>query len=230
MFFRSMFSLNGMDKESAIWQLTNMYTNPSAVRRMITAHKHAKGRWSRDDPAFLLLEIGVISSVAFLWYLLPMTSFSPGTLFRSLFTFVGIDFLLVGVIASTILWFSLNKWGKTSVTAHHLTEDVEWRYCFDVFCNSFIAIIVDVNIGFIPISILSHLSNRWFFRVLLPDLLLFIGYLHFVRLAVPLTLVIPYVNKVGVVPFVIPLLVLLVFSLLFSIEGGNLWMRFHFSC
>ena len=229
-FFRSMFALNGMDRESAVWQLTNMYTNPAAVRRMITAHKHAKGRWSRDDPAFLLLEMGLIASTALVWYILPITPFSLATLVRGLFTLVGFDFLFLGVIFATCLWFSLNRWGKTAVTAHHSTEDVEWRYCFDVYCNSFIAIIVDIDLGFVLVMILSHLSNRWFFRVLLPNAVIFAGCLHFVFLAVPFTLVIPYVNKVGIMPFVVPLLVALLISLIFSIEGGTHWLHFHFSC
>lgn len=229
-FFRSVFALNGMDRESAVWQLTNMYTNPAAVRRMITAHKHAKGRWSRDDPAFLLLEVGLVACVTLIWYLLPVTPLAPATLVRGLVTLIGFDFLFLGVVFATALWFTLNRWGKTAVTAHHVPEDVEWRYCFDVYCNSFIAVIVDIDVGFLLVAILSHFSQRWFFRVLLPNVLLFAGCVHFVLLAVPFTLVIPFVNKVGIMPFVVPLLVALLISLVFSVEGGKLWMRFHFSC
>lgn len=228
-FFKSVFSLHSMDKESAIWQFTSMYVKPAAVCRMITTHKHAKGRWSRDDPAFLLIEVGVLAAISLIWSILPMTPFSLGTIIRALSTFIIFDFFIIGGVLATIVWFCLNKWGKTKLTAHHIDEDIEWRYCFDVYCNSFIAIIVDINIGFVMVSILGMISNHWFFRVFLPDLVLLIGVVHFVVLAVPLILVIPYVNKFSIVPVVVPLLVMFLVAILFGFEGGNRWMHFHFA-
>jgi hypothetical protein len=226
-FLQRFFHLHNMDRESAIWQFTNMYLNPSAVRRIITTHKHAKGRWSRDDPSFLIVETISLAAISLLWYLLPLTPYSITALFRSFFTFIGFDFYFLGVSVSTILWVCLNKWGKGPLGPRRTDEDIEWTFCFDVYCNSFLAIIVDIDIGFVAVSLLSALSSRWVFRVLLPNFVLLVGGIHFVILAVPLILVVPFVRKFGIVPFAAPIVVLFVLSLLFSVEGGRRWLSFH---
>jgi hypothetical protein len=228
-FFRRVFALNNMDRESAVWQFTNMYFNPSAVRRIIAQHKHAKGTWGRDDPAFLLIETGIMAGLALLWYILPFTPFSSMTLVRSLSTFVIFDFFILGLISSTLLWVLLNKWGKVALAAHRSDEDVEWRYCFDVFCNSFIAVIVDIDLGFIIVAILGLISKGWLVQVFIPNTLLFVGVVHFVLLAIPLILILPFVKKFGIGPPLIAVFVLYVISLLFSFEGGKRWISFHFS-
>jgi hypothetical protein len=228
-FIRRTFRLNNMDRESAIWQFTNMYLNPSSVRRMITTHKHAKGRWSRDDPSFLIIETLSLVAIAIFWYFLPFTPYRFAALFRSLLTFVAFDFYFVGICTTTILWVSLNRWRKGPVGPRRTDEDVEWRFCFDVYCNSFLAIMVDIDVGFLFIFVISYFSGSWFARIFLPNLLLLIGGIHFVVLAVPLILVVPFIKKFGIVPFITPMLFLFLLSLLFSYEGGKRWLSFHFS-
>lgn len=56
---------------------------------------------------------------------------------------VGIDFLLLGLLIATLLWFVTNKFLNGSRTTQHTVEQsVEWAYCFDVHCNSFVPVLV----------------------------------------------------------------------------------------
>jgi hypothetical protein len=195
---------------------------------MITTHRGAKGHWSREDPSFLLIESAAISATAFIWYLFPATPFHLSTLFRGLSTFLLFDFLSIGVIVATVLWFCLNKWGKAS-GAHRTDEDIEWRYCFDVYCNAYIAILVDIDLGFLLVSVLSWISKGWFFRVLIPNTVILVGAIHFVILAVPLILVIPFIKKFGIGLATTPMFVLYLISLVGSFEGSRHWLQFHFA-
>jgi hypothetical protein len=226
-FFRLVFPINTMDRESALWQFTKMYVRPSAVRRMITTHRGAKGHWSREDPSFLFIESLSIFAISILWYLFPSTSFHLSTLIRSLTTFLLIDFFTLGILSATVLWLCLNKWGKAS-GAHHTDEDIEWKYCFDVYCNAYVAVLVDIDLGFLIVSVMSWISKSWFFRVFLPNTVLFIGAMHFVILAVPLILVIPYIKKFGIGIVAAPMFVGYVVALVGSFEGGKWWFQFHF--
>jgi hypothetical protein len=228
LFFKRVFPLNTMDRESAVWQFTHMYFRPSAVRRMVTTHRGAKGHWSRDDPSFLLVESAAIAAAAALWYLSPATPFRLSTLLRALSTLLLFDFFSVGVVAATALWLCLNKWGKAS-GAHRTDEDIEWRYCFDVYCNAYVAVLVDIDLGFLIVPVLSWLSKGWLFRVFVPNTLLLIGGIHFAVLAVPLRLVIPFIRKFGIGIVAAPMFGLYVMSLVASFEGGRRWLLFHFA-
>jgi hypothetical protein len=225
-FFRRVFPLNTMDRESAVWQFTNMYVRPSAVRRIITTHRGAKGRWSREDPSFLLVESAALAATAVLWYLFPGTPFRIATLARAIATFLLFDFFFVGLVAATALWLCLNRWGRAS-GAHRADEEIEWRYCVDVFCNAYVAVIVDIDLGFLVVAALSWVSKAWFVRVFLGNTVLLIGGIHFVILAVPLILTIRSVKKFGIGIVAAPMFALWLLSLLVSFEGGRRWLRFH---
>jgi hypothetical protein len=206
-----------------------MYLRPSSVRRMITTHKSAKGRWGREDPSFLLIETAAVAAIVVLWFLSPATPYALATLARAMLTFVAFDFLAVGLSAATIVWLCVNKWGRKAAVHRATDEDVEWAFCVDVFCNSFVAVIVDIDLGFFAVAILQRISRRWIVWVFLPNTLLLVGGLHFVVLAVPLMLVPPLVKRFGIVPFVAPMLAVYVLSLVCSVEGGRMWFAFHFA-
>jgi hypothetical protein len=215
-FFKRVFPHHSMDRESAIWQFTNMYFNPASVRRMITTHKGAKGRWSREDPSFLLVEATVVSAVSLVWYLFPTTPYSVGSLFRSFATFFLFDFVFVGLLTATLLWFCVKRL-------------LEWRYCIDIYCNAYVAIIFDVDFGFLALSVLSWISQRWIIRVFLPNTLLLVGAIHFVVLAVSLVMMPSFIERFGIVRFVGPMVIVWIISLVFSLEIGRGWLAFHFT-
>jgi hypothetical protein len=196
---------------------------------MVTTHRSAKGRWGREDPSFLLIETATLIAIAVLWFLSPATPYALATLGRALLTVVAFDFVIVGLSAATIVWLCVNKWGRTAALHRATDEAVEWAFCVDVFCNSFVAIIVDIDIGFFAVALLQWISHSWVVCVLLPNTLLLVGAVHFILLAVPLMLVPPLVKRFGIVRFIAPLLAVYVVSLVCSVEGGKWWFAFHFA-
>lgn len=216
-----------MDSESAAWQLMNVYLNPKAIHRFIRTHRHTKGHWSRDDPSFLILETSVIFLSALIWYLSPFTLYSFRSFFRILFTFIISDLYISGLIFATLVWLCLNHWGKAPRTAHSTEQDVEWRFCFDVYCNAFTAIIIDVNLGMLLVRIFELISSNWFFRIFLPNLILAIGSLHFILLAVPCIMVLPFLKPIQMWIYLGSVVLLFFASVAFSIPFGQKWMIFH---
>lgn len=224
----SRLALKTMDRESAVWQLSNMFWNPTAVYRLITTHKHTKGKWSRDDPAFLLSEICVVAMVGFFWYLSPFTSYAVGMLIRTTATFVGIDLIVIGLVVSLCLWVCLNRFCKKTFNARHVEEDIEWRYCFDVYANAFVAVIVDIDVCLLLVSLVRAISDRWIFRVFLGNAMMFVGVVHFVFIAVPMIHILPFVTKHDLILFIAPIVVIFLSSLLFSIDAYAFWHAWHF--
>ena len=227
-FVKRALSFANMDQESAVWQLVNSYVNPSALRRFIVTHRHTKGKWSRDDPGFILIETAAIVGIAFLWYFLPLTHYNFSTLFRALLTFVGFDFYIIGALFSVTIWFVLNRFWKAPSSFHTPEQDVEFRFCFDVFCNSFVAFLVDIDFGFIIAQSLRSLTTHWFVSIFLTNTLFAVAMIHFIILAVPCVLILPFINKFGIMPFILPVVIFYLISIVFSINFGNIWMSFHF--
>jgi len=137
MIFKRLFKFSQMDWELAAWQLTWLCIAPKRVYRNVYFHKQTKNYWARDDPAVVLLVSAclVVSSVA--W------SFVHGydliQIARLAFLMIFRDFLLVGAVIATILWFVCNKL-LVQPAGRLTTEDnskVEWAYAFDVHTNSF---------------------------------------------------------------------------------------------
>ena len=227
-FVKRALSFANMDSESAIWQLVNSYLNPSALHRFIVTHRHTKGKWGRDDPGFVLIETAAIACVALIWYFLPLTRYNLGTLVRSLLSFICFDFYIIGALFTTLLWFILNRFWKAPNTYHTTEQDVEYRFCFDVFCNSFVAILVDIDCGFLVIQSLRSFTQNWFVSIFLSNTLFAGALIHFVILCVPCILILPFLNKFGIMSFVFPIVILYIISIIFSINLGNYWMLFHF--
>lgn len=225
--YKRILSFANMDSESAIYQLVNMYYNPSSIHRIVFTHRHTKGHWYRDDPAFYIIQAACIAVIALIYYILPITNYSLRTLFKLIFSFVGIDYVIIGLIVSTALWFYLNKWGKAPQTLHSTNQDVEWRYCVDVYCNGFVAIMVDINLGFLIITLIRHFSSSWFARIFLPNTVIAVGIINFIILAVPCLMILPYINKFGIAPFALPVLLIYIISLIFSINLGDIWVNVH---
>ncbi|KAL5514463.1 hypothetical protein ACEPAG_2551 [Sanghuangporus baumii] len=134
--FRRFHRFHQMDFELAAWQLTYLCLAPKRVYRNVYFHKQTKNTWARDDPAILVL-IGaclIVSAVAWsiVWY------YSPWEAIRLAFYMIFRDFLLVGFVIATIIWFISNTF-LLSPPSHANPSDtaVEWAYAFDVHTNAF---------------------------------------------------------------------------------------------
>ena len=229
---RTIFS-SQVDGESAIWQLINIYKNPAAVFRWIRAHRHTKGTWSRDDPGFFLLELLVILCISLFWFILPFTPYSMRCFFQSIISFVFIDFVFIGVLFASAVFLCLSKWGKSqSVSSHASDQDIEWKFCFDCFTNSFVAIIADIDFAFIVIyiirKILFSVSKVFFAKVFLPNFLIFIAYTHFTILFVQCIQVLPFIKRMNFIIYCIPIFLFFMLSIAFSFPLFDIWMSIHF--
>ncbi|KAF7291957.1 hypothetical protein MIND_01221300 [Mycena indigotica] len=147
--FRRLHRFQQMDFELAAWQLTYLCIAPRRVYRNVYFHKQTKNTWARDDPAILVLLSACLGVSAIAWSLV----YSLG-IFEALqlaILMVLRDFLLSGIIISTILWQisrtfllppvpvapapSLHGARYPSPVPRH--ETVEWGYTFDVHTNAF---------------------------------------------------------------------------------------------
>ncbi|KAI8826305.1 hypothetical protein HDU78_010477 [Chytriomyces hyalinus] len=150
-YLRRMIQIPQMDFEFALWQMLYLLVSPRRVYRNIFYHKQTKNQWARDDPAFVVLQLLFISITAVAYgiaYKLGVIGTFKLILFMGL-----IDFLLIGAIVASIVWFCANNF-LVQQQIHSATQAVEWAYCFDVHCNAFFPVFLItyvVQFFFIPI-------------------------------------------------------------------------------
>ncbi|TFY59721.1 hypothetical protein EVJ58_g5603 [Rhodofomes roseus] len=134
--FRRLTRFQQMDFELAAWQLTYLCLAPKRVYRNVYFHKQTKNTWARDDPAILILISGCLAVSAIAWSV--VYSYSPFQAIELAFLMIFRDYLLVGAIMATLLWFFSNR-VLLSPPSHSAPSDsaVEWAYAFDVHTNAF---------------------------------------------------------------------------------------------
>jgi len=125
-----------MDFELAAWQLTYLCLAPKRVYRNVYFHKQTKNTWARDDPAILILLTACLVVSAIAWSI--SYSYTPLQAIQLALLMIFRDYLLVGVVIATILWFFANR-VLVSPPSHTTPVDsnVEWAYAFDVHTNAF---------------------------------------------------------------------------------------------
>ncbi|KAI8968901.1 UNC-50 [Mycotypha africana] len=151
---RRLFRFPHMDFEFALWQMCYLLISPKRVYRNIYLHKQTKNRWSRDDPAFIILTMIFLSRL--LWgYTYGLNTY--GTV-RLILSMVFIDFLLVGCIISTLTWYITSNFLAETINAYAIAQKVEWTYAFDIHCNSFV-----------PVYIILYIVQVFFLPLILKD-------------------------------------------------------------
>ena len=103
-FVRRVGRVGQMDFEVAVWQMMWLLVSPKRVYRSVYYHKQTKNQWARDDPAFLVILIAALSLAA-LAYSISFAS-SPLDSFKLILSFIFLDFLLPGLLISTLAWFA----------------------------------------------------------------------------------------------------------------------------
>jgi len=126
-----------MDWELAAWQLTWLCIVPKRVYRNVYFHKQTKNVWARDDPAILILISVCLIVSAVAWSFVQ--SYTIPQVIELALLMIFRDFLAVGAVVATLLWFISNKLLLQPPTAHTVEESsqVEWAYAFDVHTNAF---------------------------------------------------------------------------------------------
>merc|ERR1712113_724973 len=74
-------------------------------------------------------------SVAAVSYSIALQVRGTGLL-RILALFVGVHFVLYGVVVASCAWFVSNKYLRVQ-SFHGVEQRMEWMYAFDIHCNSF---------------------------------------------------------------------------------------------
>ncbi|KAK6199562.1 UNC-50 family-domain-containing protein [Scheffersomyces amazonensis] len=145
---RRLFKPTTLDFETAIWEIFHLVINPKKMYRSHYFYKqqttnNGKSSYTRDDPSFLILLTIFLSISAIAWGL----AYSPRFLdiLKLIVYMVFIDFYLTGFIIATISWFITNKlfnntYGNLGGFNKYNVNYIEWGFCFDIHCNSFLVI------------------------------------------------------------------------------------------
>jgi len=112
-----------------------LFFNPKNVYNTTKYHKQTKNQWARDDPGFVCVQIYFIV-VASLSYCISMGGVPLLKYLTLVLWSVVVDFLLFGVIVASIGYWIANKYLRVQ-GIHHVEQQVEWLYAFDIHCNSF---------------------------------------------------------------------------------------------
>ncbi|KAH7908640.1 UNC-50 [Hygrophoropsis aurantiaca] len=155
--FRRLHRFQQMDFELALWQLSYLCLAPRRVYRNVYYHKQTKNTWARDDPAILILLFASLSIAAIAWSV--VYSFTPLAALRLAFTMIIRDYLFVGALSATAIWFFSNR-VLVSPSSHSAPGDsaVEWAYAFDVHTNAFF-----------PLYLTLYLAQLFLLPVVLKD-------------------------------------------------------------
>jgi len=134
-YMRRMIQYAQMDIDYTFAQMIYLCLAPRKVYQLTSYRKQTKNQWARDDPAFIVVLVFflIIASISY-GLALQVGGFSA--VLRILTLFVGLHFMLIGVIVATFSWFVSNKYLRTK-SFHGVEQRMEWMYAFDIHCNSF---------------------------------------------------------------------------------------------
>ncbi|RIB05493.1 UNC-50-like protein [Gigaspora rosea] len=153
LFLRRLFRFPQMDFEFALWQMLYLCIAPRRVYRNIYYHKQTKNQWARDDPAFVVILSFLLGASAIAWGI--VNGHGIVGILKMILFMVFIDFVVVGLVISTICWAFANRFLSHRRTVHAVEQTVEWAYAFDVHCNAFF-----------PLYLILYVAQFFLMRVL----------------------------------------------------------------
>jgi hypothetical protein len=105
--------------------------------RKTTYHKQISGTWSRQDPAFVALQLMFlfVSSISHG----IAARLSPLAILKLCLWSIFGQYLALGFVIATLCWFISNRFLRVrgGVYTHSVEQNVEWLYAFDVHSNAF---------------------------------------------------------------------------------------------
>ncbi|SCU82748.1 LANO_0B07404g1_1 [Lachancea nothofagi CBS 11611] len=129
-------SHKNLDFESAIWEMVNLIFRPRKAHRSLYYQRQTRNRWSRDDPSFFILQIGLLSASSMVWSIVYGHSFLG--FIKMMINMILVDFFAFGFAVATLFWALLNRSFFKFKSVQN--SQVEWAYCFDVHCNAFLVV------------------------------------------------------------------------------------------
>ncbi|CCH45543.1 putative membrane protein [Wickerhamomyces ciferrii] len=228
-FIKRFFKPPTLDFETAIWEIFYLIVSPKRVYKSLYYHKQTKNRWARDDPSFMILLVGFLTLSAIAWGV----AYSPNiiSILKLILYMVFIDFFIVGVFISTLGWFLANRFFRkrnTNNTIGAVTEgDLEWAYCFDVHCNSFLVIwVLLYMIQFILLPLLT--MSNWF-GLFLGNTLYFISISYYFIITFYGYNALPFLEHTQLILFPIGIFSVLYFISLFGFNVAKAMTSNYFS-
>lgn len=183
--FKRLFKPKTLDFETATWEVFYLIVNPRKMYRSNTYKQQNSRRssYARDDPSFLILLTVLLSVSAIAWG----AAYLPHIwdILKLIFNMVCIDFYVTGFFVATLLWAVTNRLTNPdftvvnawSLASRYNANYIDWTFCFDVHCNSFL--IIWCLLYLLQFFLLPLINNkRSFISLLLGNSLYFgaIGY------------------------------------------------------
>ena len=123
---RRLFDYRQMDFEQAFDQLMAlMSTEPKRAYISSYYRKQTKNQWARDDPAFLVIQAGLVALGSLFYTMIFESPSFWGYLWTTLYGLL-IDWLLIGFIAATITSFVANRYLR-QYHSHTVEQSVSGR-------------------------------------------------------------------------------------------------------
>ncbi|OMJ67049.1 hypothetical protein SteCoe_35892 [Stentor coeruleus] len=139
-YFRRARNMRQMDINSTFCQMMYICFSPHKLTKTTTMRKTIKHHWSRDDPAFAVMLIAGLG-IASLAYAIALTNEGFYGLIKALFSSIVVHFLILGCAIAYINYRVIeNHMIKEEIKYSGAGSKVEWLYCFDVHCNSFLPV------------------------------------------------------------------------------------------
>ncbi len=150
---------------------------PSRVFKSAKNRKVIKNYYARDDPAFVFILAALMMAVGFAYAIMFHSTLLQYLSLTLSFFFV--DFLLVGILLSSVANFIANRYVRSSNNSAE-AEYVEWLFSFDIHCNSFFpSIFVGLYVG--QLLAMPLLKSSSFFVTIIANttyLIAFVYYLY----------------------------------------------------
>lgn len=146
---KRLFKPKTLDFETATWEVFHLIVNPRKMYRSNYTYKQQNSRrssYARDDPSFLILLTALLSFSAIAWGLAYLPHFWD--IVKLIINMVCVDFYVTGFFIATLLWLLTNKLANSlfsiphafSAASRYNVNYIDWTFCFDVHCNSFLMI------------------------------------------------------------------------------------------
>jgi hypothetical protein len=218
-----------VDKESVRWQFLTLFQRPNTAFRYFGSRRHELGIWSRGHFRFALFEASAMFAISLLWFVFPEFPFSLKSVLFTFFACFVRYFVFAGAAVSFVVCWLLNKFGLAVRSYRESHQDVEWRFCFDAFCNGTVAFMFDFLVGHFFVHIFELLfPEKWVVAFAIPNTLFLTMVIHFIYLFVRTLNVLPFIKTVRVLHFAIPPICIYIFSLIFNWKVPAKCLAAHF--
>ncbi|KAJ9468764.1 Protein unc-50-like protein [Diplonema papillatum] len=143
-YFRRMGHFGQMDFDLVLAHMWSLILAPESAFREAKNRKLTKNHWSRDDPAFLVLLMAQIVFVCISYFVAVCVPLGMpfSWLLKLIFCELVLNFLVAGILVSTVFWFFANKYLQGRGQMHEVRQQIEWSYAFDIHCNAFFTMLI----------------------------------------------------------------------------------------